>query len=208
MGNTTTHIQYTTSNNSSTPRPSTPPARAGVAQRRRAFQTAAAVRRRRAGRHQSVGAVGLAAYGLLCAHAQRLALVRPAVSGCFGSGASAGLQRPSVDTAREMAQAHGLATGGDDGARACGAGVGEGARSVSAAAVGRAGVLCNRGAGTSQAREAGEVARADGVLGSRGSGWHGRVAVACVAGGVAVEVVAAVGDGGGVSVDEEWVWAG
>jgi hypothetical protein len=78
MGNTTTHIQYTTSNNSSTPRPSTPPARAGVAQRRRARRATAAVRGRRAGRHQSVGAVGLAAGGVLCAHAQRLALVRAA----------------------------------------------------------------------------------------------------------------------------------
>jgi hypothetical protein len=65
--------------------------RARVARRRRARRAAAAVRGRRAGRHQSVGAVGLAAYGLLRAHAQRLALVRLAAGYAFRSGASAGV---------------------------------------------------------------------------------------------------------------------
>jgi hypothetical protein len=62
--------------------------------------------------------------------------------------------------------------------------------------------------GHSQAHQAGQVARADGVLGSRGFGRGGRLAVACAVGGVGVEVVAALGAGGGVSLDEEWVWVG
>ena len=50
--------------------------------------------------------------------------------------------------------------------------------------------------------------RADGVLGARGVGRRGRVAVACVVEGVVVEGVAALGAGSGVSLDEERVWAG
>ena len=52
----------------------------------------------------------------------------------------------------------------------------------------------------------GQIARADGVLGARGVGWGGWVAVACAVGGVVVEVVAALG--GGVSLDEERFWVG
>jgi hypothetical protein len=82
------------------------------------------------------------------------------------------------------------------------------AGSVSSGGVGRAGVFCDCCARTSQAHQAGQVARADGVLGSRGVGWRGRVAVACAVGGVVVEVVAALGGGGGVSLDEERFWVG
>jgi len=52
----------------------------------------------------------------------------------------------------------------------------------------------------------GQIARADGVLGSGGVGWGGWLAVACVVGGVVVEVVAALG--GGVLLDEERFWVG
>jgi hypothetical protein len=72
--------------------------------------------------------------------------------------------------------------------------------------VGRAGVFLDCCARTSQAHQAGQVARADGVLGSRGFGGQGGLAVACAVGAVVVEVVAALG--GGVSVAEERVWVG
>jgi hypothetical protein len=52
----------------------------------------------------------------------------------------------------------------------------------------------------------GQIARADGVLGSGGVGWGGWLAVGCVVGGVVVEVVAALG--GGVLLDEERFWVG
>jgi hypothetical protein len=79
---------------------------------------------------------------------------------------------------------------------------------VSSGGVGRAGVFCNYRARTSQAHQAGQVARADGVLGSRGVGWGGWLTVACAVGGVGVEVVAALGGGGGVWLDEERFWVG
>jgi hypothetical protein len=68
--------------------------------------------------------------------------------------------------------------------------------------------FCNYRARTSQAHQAGQVARADGVLGSRGVGWGGWLTVACAVGGVGVEVVAALGGGGGVWLDEERFWVG
>jgi hypothetical protein len=68
--------------------------------------------------------------------------------------------------------------------------------------------FCDYRARTSQAHQAGQVARADGVLGARGFGRQGWVAVACAVGGVVVEVVAALGGGGGVSLDEERFWVG
>jgi len=79
---------------------------------------------------------------------------------------------------------------------------------VSLGGVGRAGVFCDCGAWASQAHQAGQIARADGVLGSRGVGWGEWLAVACAVGGVVVEVVAALGGGGGVSLDEERFWIG
>jgi hypothetical protein len=57
---------------------------------------------------------------------------------------------------------------------ACGAVVGAGGGSVSSGGVGQAGVFLDCCARTSQAHQAGQVARADGVLGSRGVGWRGR----------------------------------
>jgi hypothetical protein len=86
--------------------------------------------------------------------------------------------------------------------------VGAGGGSVSSGGVGQAGVFCDYRARTSQAHQAGQVARADGVLGSRGVGWGRWLAVACAVGGVVVEVVAALGGGGGVSLDEERFWIG
>jgi len=77
---------------------------------------------------------------------------------------------------------------------------------VSLGGVGRAGVFCDCGAWASQAHQAGQIARADGVLGSGGFGWGEWLAVGCVVGGVVVEVVAALG--GGVSLDEERFWVG
>ena len=60
--------------------------------------------------------------------------------------------------------------------------------------------------GHSKRTKRGQISRADGVLGSRGFGRQGGVAVACVVGAVAVEVVAALG--GGVLLDEERFWIG
>jgi len=79
---------------------------------------------------------------------------------------------------------------------------------VSSGGMGRAGVFRDHRAWASQAHPAGQVARADGVLGSRGVGWGRWLAVACAVEVVVVEVVAALGAGGGVSLDEERVWVG
>jgi len=155
---------------------------------------------------QALGTLDVPPHGLLGAHAQRLARVRLAAGCAFRSGASAGVERPSVDTARQVATVQVLATGAACGARACGSLVGGGAGSVSSGGVGRAGVFCDCGARASQAHQAGQVARADGVLGSGGFGWGGWLAVGCVVGGVVVEVVAA--SGGGVLLDEERFWVG
>jgi hypothetical protein len=68
--------------------------------------------------------------------------------------------------------------------------------------------FCDYRAWASEAHPAWQGACADGVLGTRGVGWSGRVVVACAVGDVVVEVVAALGGGGGVSVAKKRVWVG
>ena len=67
---------------------------------------------------QALGTLDVPPHGLLGAHAPRLARVRLAAGCAFRSGASAGVERPSVDTARQVATVQGLATGAACGARA------------------------------------------------------------------------------------------
>jgi len=79
---------------------------------------------------------------------------------------------------------------------------------VSSGGVGHAGVFCDYCVRAFQAQQAGQIPRADGVLGARSFERQGGLAVACAVGGVVVEVVAALGGGGGVSVAKKRVWAG
>ena len=170
-------------------------ARAHLAQRRRTRRATAALCRRRAGRYPSVGQAGCAEHGLLRAHAPRLARVRPAARCAFRAGALARVERP-VWTPQAKWQAR------------------RGWRRVPLTVRGRevrllvtvAGAFRRVGWGKRVffvlvVDQAGQIARAD--LGSRGCGRQGGLAVACAVGAVAAEVVAALGGGGGVSVDND-----
>ena len=164
--------------------------------------------RRRARGYQSLRQAGYAPWGLLRAHAPGPARVRPATRRHRGAGASACGERQTVDATADVGGAHGVA----DGPRACAGATAkaacEGLRAVLSEGLGGTGVLCDGGAGASQAQEGSEVAQVASVLGTRGTRWAGWVAVASAVGGVAGAVVAAVGDRGEFSAVEKRVWVG